>query len=89
MTLVSFAPYPTPPMPHTLPFTPTRAEGLRRLNAFVTHAGRDYPLNRNYERGPGRHTSVSMLSPYLRHRSDVADVLERMAGNAARRLGAL
>jgi deoxyribodipyrimidine photo-lyase len=68
MTLVSFAPYPTPPMPHTLPFTPTRAEGLRRLNAFVTHAGRDYPLNRNYERGPGRHTSVSMLSPYLRHR---------------------
>jgi deoxyribodipyrimidine photo-lyase len=68
MTLVSFAPYPTPAMPHTLPFTPTRAEGLRRLNAFVAHAGRDYPLNRNYERGPGRHTSVSMLSPYLRHR---------------------
>jgi deoxyribodipyrimidine photo-lyase len=68
MTLVSFAPYPAQSMPQTLPFTPTRAEGLRRLNAFVAHAGRDYPLNRNYERGPGRHSSVSMLSPYLRHR---------------------
>lgn len=48
MTLVSFAPYPAQSMPQMLPFTPTRAEGLRRLNAFVAHAGRDYPLNRNY-----------------------------------------
>jgi deoxyribodipyrimidine photo-lyase len=68
MNLVSFAPYPAASMPPTLPFTPTRAEGLRRLNAFVARAGREYPLNRNYDRGPGRHTSVSMLSPYLRHR---------------------
>jgi deoxyribodipyrimidine photo-lyase len=68
MNLVSFAPYPTKSMTKSMPFTPTRAEGLRRLNAFVSRAGRDYPLNRNYERGPGRHSNVSMLSPYLRHR---------------------
>jgi deoxyribodipyrimidine photo-lyase len=68
MNLVSFVPYPATSMTPTLPFTPTRAEGLRRLNAFVARAGRDYPLNRNYEHGPGRHTGVSMLSPYLRHR---------------------
>jgi deoxyribodipyrimidine photo-lyase len=51
-----------------MPFTPTRAEGLRRLDAFVSRAGRDYPVSRNFDRGPGRHTNVSMLSPYLRHR---------------------
>jgi deoxyribodipyrimidine photo-lyase len=55
-------------MTTTMPFTPTRAEGLRRLDAFVSRAGRDYPVSRNFDRGPGRHTNVSMLSPYLRHR---------------------
>ncbi len=68
MTLVSFALYPAPSMTKTMPFTPTRAEGLRRLDAFVSRAGRDYPVSRNFDRGPGRHTNVSMLSPYLRHR---------------------
>lgn len=68
MNLVSFAAYSAPLMQANLPFTPTRAEGLRRLNAFVARAGSQYPLNRNYDHGRGRHTGVSMLSPYLRHR---------------------
>jgi deoxyribodipyrimidine photo-lyase len=50
----------------TLP--PSRAAGLERLSAFVPKAGRAYAAERNYDRGPGRHTSVSALSPYLRVR---------------------
>ena len=49
-------------------WTPTRAEGLRRLEAFVPRAGRDYARRRNHDHGPGRHTDVSGLSPWLRHR---------------------
>jgi deoxyribodipyrimidine photo-lyase len=49
-------------------FIPTRIAGLKRLAAFVPKAGRAYAARRNYDRGPGRHADVSMLSPYLRHR---------------------
>jgi deoxyribodipyrimidine photo-lyase len=49
-------------------FTPTRAAGLRQLAAFVPHAGRAYAAKRNYDYGIGRHASVSVLSPYIRHR---------------------
>lgn len=45
---------------------PTRAEGLRRLAAFLPHAGKDYARKRNYDL-PG-HPHVSVLSPYIRHR---------------------
>ena len=52
---------------------PTRSAGLDRLDAFLPVAGRGYAAERNVDRGPGGHTSVSLMSPYLRHRL----VLER------------
>ncbi|SPH21986.1 Deoxyribodipyrimidine photo-lyase [Ascidiaceihabitans donghaensis] len=58
-------------------FTPTRTAALTRLARFVPHAGRDYTSKRNYDLGAGRHTHVSVLSPYLRHRIlTEAEVLE-------------
>ena len=52
----------------TTDFTPTRAAGLDRLAAFVPYAGMAYAAQRNYDLGPGQHTHVSCLSPYLRCR---------------------
>jgi deoxyribodipyrimidine photo-lyase len=49
-------------------FPATRAAALERLAHFVPKAGRSYAAMRNYDRGPGEHASVSMLSPYLRVR---------------------
>jgi deoxyribodipyrimidine photo-lyase len=49
-------------------FTPTRAAGLARLDAFVTRAGRHYAGQRNYDFGPERRDNVSALSPWIRHR---------------------
>ena len=49
-------------------FLPTRAEGLRRLAAFVPLAGRAYAEGRNADHGPGQHSAVSQLSTYLRYR---------------------
>jgi deoxyribodipyrimidine photo-lyase len=46
----------------------TRAEGLRRLEAFLPRAGADYASQRNTDRGPGAPSTVSGLSPYLRYR---------------------
>jgi len=45
-------------------FDPTYTAGLKRLNDFVPHAGRDYATQRNYDDTTG----VSTLSPYIRHR---------------------
>jgi deoxyribodipyrimidine photo-lyase len=64
------------------PWPPTRAEGLRRLDAFVPRAGRAYAESRNFDHGPGQHSNVSTLSPYLRHRlvreeEVIGEVLER------------
>ena len=49
-------------------FPATRAAALERLAHFVPKAGRTYAATRNFDRGPGEHSSVSMLSPYLRVR---------------------
>ena len=49
-------------------FPASRAEGLRRLASFVPHAGRDYAAGRGTDNGPGQHSHVSMMSPYLRYR---------------------
>jgi deoxyribodipyrimidine photo-lyase len=46
----------------------TRAEGLARMEAFVPRMGRHYAARRNFDNGPGRHDSVSCLSPWLRRR---------------------
>ena len=50
-------------------FIPTRAAGLERLKIFLPSAGKDYAASRNYDLGHNNHTNVSMLSPYIRHRS--------------------
>jgi deoxyribodipyrimidine photo-lyase len=46
----------------------TRAAGEALLAAFAPWMGRRYASGRNYDRGPGQHNAVSMLSPYLRRR---------------------
>jgi len=52
----------------TRSFNPTRAEGLRRLAAFLPAAGRSYANGRNTDDGPDDRRHVSTLSPYIRHR---------------------
>lgn len=47
---------------------PTRAAGLARLAAFAPRMGRAYAAGRNTDRGAGRHTQVSTLSPWTRRR---------------------
>jgi len=47
---------------------PTRAAALEKLDAFVPLAGAEYASKRNFDFGPGKHASVSALSPYIRHR---------------------
>lgn len=49
-----------------IPFPPTRAAALERLQGFLPNAGRSYAARRNFDL-PG-HEGVSRLSPYLRHR---------------------
>jgi deoxyribodipyrimidine photo-lyase len=49
-------------------FPPNRVAGLARLAEFLPRAGRDYADDRNHDRGAGKHSNVSGLSPYLRHR---------------------
>ncbi len=48
--------------------SPTRAAGLDRLEAFLPKTGDAYAKNRNFDLGPGRHSHVSRLSPWVRHR---------------------
>lgn len=69
-------------------FTPDRASGLARLEAFLPHAGKAYARRRNSDLGPGNNDHVSRLSPWLRHRlvleSEVLEaVLERHGAQAA------
>jgi deoxyribodipyrimidine photo-lyase len=66
----------------------TRAEGLRRLQAFVPRAARAYAAERNHDLGPAARDNVSVLSPYLRHRlitedEVIAAVLARHSATAA------
>ena len=46
----------------------TRAAGEARLRDFTARMGRHYARGRNFDRGPGAHRDVSLLSPYLRRR---------------------
>ncbi|MEL6288057.1 MAG: FAD-binding domain-containing protein [Pseudomonadota bacterium] len=69
-------------------FTPTRAAGLERSQAFAASAGRAYASTRNHDYGPGNRSNVSCLSPWLRHRlvlerEVIADVLAEHSPNGA------
>ena len=55
----------TPSQTH---FTPTRAEALARLEAFLPRAGWRYASHRNADPGPERRGDTSVLSPYVRRR---------------------
>lgn len=58
---------------------PTREAGLARLAAFTPKMGRAYAAGRNTDRGAGRHSHVSTLSPWTRRRL----VLEQELAEAA------
>ena len=49
-------------------FHPSRNTALKRLAEFIPHAGAHYAKLRNYDHGPGSHSDVSHLSPYIRRR---------------------
>jgi len=51
-----------------LTFPPSRAVALDRLAHFTPLAGRLYESGRNTDAGPDHPSSVSHLSPYVRHR---------------------
>ncbi len=48
--------------------TASRASALAELEAFRSRMGKRYASGRNYDRGPGQHSAVSCLSPYVRRR---------------------
>ena len=47
---------------------PTRQAAVEQLHAFTPRAGRDYANRRNYDYGAAKHSQVSQLSPWIRHR---------------------
>ena len=49
-------------------WTPTRAAGLERMQAFVPGMGRAYAAGRHTDPGPGGAYAVSRLSPWVRRR---------------------
>ena len=62
------APRPTLATPATPDWSPTREAGLKRLHAFLPHAGRAYAAGRNVDRGPHDRSNVSGLSAWIRRR---------------------
>ena len=71
-----------------LPFTPTRAAALARLQVFLPNTGTQYANTRNADHGPEDRDNVSMLSPHVRHRliteeEIVRTVLTRFAFSTA------
>ena len=49
-------------------YLPSRASGLSKLNSIIPKIGEAYASQRNYDLGKRKHTHVSMLSPWVRHR---------------------
>ena len=49
-------------------FEPTRVAGLERLEKFAARTGTHYATQRNYDYGVMHRSSVSALSPWIRHR---------------------
>ena len=52
----------------TIAFVPTRRAGHERLKKFVARTGAHYAGQRNYDLGSGNRSSVSALSPWIKHR---------------------
>lgn len=57
-----------PDHPETVAFGPTRQAGLARLESFAARTGTHYASQRNYDLGPAQRSTVSALSPWIRHR---------------------
>ncbi|MEP0521962.1 MAG: FAD-binding domain-containing protein [Hyphomicrobiales bacterium] len=69
-------------------FNASREAAMRRLAEFLPRSGRAYAERRNYDFGAGKHTAVSQLSPYIRHRlileeEVIAAVLTQFAPSSA------
>lgn len=47
---------------------PTRKDALAQLQEIIPKLGQLYASERNYDKGQGQHTNVSLLSPWVRHR---------------------
>ncbi len=54
--------------PEQVAFVPTRDAGLARLEQFAARTGSHYGSQRNYDLGPSHRSTVSALSPWIRHR---------------------
>ena len=52
----------------TVAFVPTRCAGHERLEKFAARTGAHYAGQRNYDFGSGNRSSVSALSPWIKHR---------------------
>ena len=57
--------------------TQSRAKDI--ANDFIENRLHQYETKRNYDYGPGKHTNVSVLSPYLRHRVITEEYLIKTA----------
>jgi len=57
-----------PDQPEPVTFEPTRRAGLIRLDRFASRTGAHYGTRRNYDLGPSMRSTVSALSPWIRHR---------------------
>lgn len=70
-------------------FIATRAHGLERCRAFAPAMGARYAGGRNYDHGPGRHTAVSTLSPWIRRRlvTEAEVIATAIAAHGAGRAG--
>jgi deoxyribodipyrimidine photo-lyase len=60
-------------------FPATRANALKRLDAFLPHAGRRYAETRNTDYGPDGESGTSRLSPYLSRRMLLEEEVTRAA----------
>ena len=45
-----------------------RLNAITRFEAMLPKLGKSYAANRNFDRGKGKHGSVTILSPWIRHR---------------------
>ena len=52
----------------TVTFEPTQGAGLKRLEKFAPRTGAHYTGQRNYDYGSTHRSSVSVLSPWIKHR---------------------